>query len=169
MVTVFLGLGSNLGESGDLIRSAFTELSRFFLNPRLSRFWRSRARYVENQPDFTNAAFMGETDLDPRSLLKAVNTIETAHGRNRQVELEKGPRSLDIDILLYGDRLIDESDLIIPHPGLWERKFALLPLLDLSPGLGDPVSGRPFSSIAAGLPAQGIYLMGAEGYDRIYT
>ncbi|HET7839769.1 MAG TPA: 2-amino-4-hydroxy-6-hydroxymethyldihydropteridine diphosphokinase [Rectinemataceae bacterium] len=165
MALVFLGLGSNVGDSVATIKAAFAELAGELRNPKFSRLWRSRPRYMEDQPDFVNAAIAGETDLEPRALLGMIQGIEAAHGRDRSREQFKGPRPLDVDILLYGDRLIAEPDLLIPHPGLRERKFALLPLLDIAPRLVDPATGVRFSAIAASLPAQGIYLLGGDGYD----
>jgi 2-amino-4-hydroxy-6-hydroxymethyldihydropteridine diphosphokinase len=159
MARVFLGLGSNVGDSAATIRAAFAELSRILRTARLSRLWRSRALYVEDQPDFVNAATVGETELPPRELLVAVNEIESMFGRDRSRERVKGPRPLDIDILLYGDLIIREKDLIVPHSGLRERRFALEPLLDLDAGLLDPESGEAYSKVLESLPPQGIYLL----------
>jgi 2-amino-4-hydroxy-6-hydroxymethyldihydropteridine diphosphokinase len=115
--------------------------------------------YVVDQPDFVNAAATGETELSPRELLTAVNGIEARFGRDRCRERPKGPRTLDIDILLYGDLILDESDLVLPHARLKERRFALEPLLDLDSTLLDPMSGEAYSRILESLPAQGIYLL----------
>ncbi|MBL8967182.1 MAG: 2-amino-4-hydroxy-6-hydroxymethyldihydropteridine diphosphokinase [Spirochaetaceae bacterium] len=169
METVYLGLGANRGEAARTIRAAFAELSRLLDAPRLSSLWRSRARYYEDQPDFVNAVAAGETSLSPRELLAAIHRIEADFGRDRSVEISKGPRPLDIDILLFGARIIAESDLIVPHAGLRERKFALLPLLELEPSLADPVSGTPYAELLALLPAQGIYLLDEGGYDLIHV
>jgi 2-amino-4-hydroxy-6-hydroxymethyldihydropteridine diphosphokinase len=160
MARAYLGLGANLGDSVSTINAAFLELSRFLANPRLSRLWSSKAMYVEDQPDFVNAVAMGETELGPRELLAAINAIEARFGRDRGREVKKGPRPLDIDILLYGDALLREPDLVIPHAALRERRFALEPLLDLEPELVDPESGVKFSTIVETLPPQGIYLIG---------
>jgi len=159
MIPVFLGLGSNIGDRKSTILSAFGELSSFLQGARLSRLWGSRPLYVANQPDFVNAVATGETELAPRDLLIAVNLIEAAHGRDRSREIPKGPRNLDIDILLYGDLVIQEPGLVVPHAGLRERQFALRPLLDLNPGLRDPSSGVAYSDMAKALPEQGIYLL----------
>jgi 2-amino-4-hydroxy-6-hydroxymethyldihydropteridine diphosphokinase len=168
MEKVFLGLGSNVGDSVRTLGSAFADLSAFLKEARLSSLYHSAPRYVEGQPDFVNAVAMGMTELPPRALLSAVNAIEGAHGRNRSLEISKGPRTLDIDILLYGQRIIVEEDLILPHAGLRERKFALLPLVELEPGLADPASGRTFMEILSALPPQGIYLLKSGDYDRLY-
>ncbi len=159
MVKVYLGLGSNVGDCAETIRAAFAELSAFLVDARLSRLWCSRALYIEDQPDFINAAAGGDCELSPRQLLAAINTIEQTFGRDRHRERKKGPRSLDIDILLYGSLILTEPELIIPHTGLKERQFALFPLLDLDPGLRDPVSGEPYKAINEALPRQGIYLL----------
>lgn len=160
MTRVFLGLGSNQGDSAATIRAAFVRLSEDVLtSAKLSRLYRTRPLYVENQPDFVNAVASGDTELGPRELLAAVHRIESLFGRDRAKEISKGPRPLDIDILLYDDRMIDESDLLIPHPRIAERRFVLVPLLELEPGLSDPRSGVPYSEILASLPEQGIYLL----------
>ncbi|MDP3179981.1 MAG: 2-amino-4-hydroxy-6-hydroxymethyldihydropteridine diphosphokinase [Spirochaetaceae bacterium] len=167
-VRVFLGLGSNQGDSVDIVRNAFRELGQHLRQPRLSSLWRSQARYLTDQPDFINAVAVGETRLLPRELLATVNAVEAAFGRDRLKEIHNGPRPLDIDILLYGKKIIVENDLIVPHPGLRERKFVLVPLLELDPDLEDPVSGERFSRTLATLPAQGIYLHDCGGYDRLH-
>ncbi len=159
MARVFLGLGSNVGDGIGTIRSAFQGLSAILSGSRLSSLWGSRALYVVDQPDFVNAAVAGETDISPRELLAAINAIEAAFGRDRRHELPKGPRSLDIDILLYGSSILAQADLTVPHAGLKERRFALVPLLELDRLLVDPVSGEPYSKILERLPAQGIYLL----------
>jgi 2-amino-4-hydroxy-6-hydroxymethyldihydropteridine diphosphokinase len=167
-VRVFLGLGSNQGDSVAIVIGAYRELCRFLALPRLSRLWCSRAQYRMDQPDFINAVAAGETSLLPCGLLAAVNAVEAAFGRDRSKEISKGPRPLDIDILLYGKKIIAEDDLIVPHPGLRERKFALIPLLELEPELVDPVSGESYELILASLPTQGIYLHDGAGYDRFH-
>ena len=167
METVYLGLGANRGEAAQTLRAAFRELSRLLSGARLSSFWRSKARYYEDQPDFVNAAAAGETELSPWELLGEIHRIEASFGRDRSAELFKGPRPLDIDILLFGRRLIAEPDLIVPHAALRERKFALLPLVELAPGLKDPATGESYVDMLALLPPQGIYHLGEGRYDLI--
>lgn len=166
---VWLGLGSNRGDSPSILSAAADELGTFLSGCRRSGLWRSRARYYEDQEDFLNMAVCGMTELGPRELLKRVNGIEAAFGRDRSRELRKGPRTLDIDILLYGQRIIAEPDLIIPHPGLAERKFALLPLLELDYELWHPGLGISMQHLAAALPPQGIYPVGDSRYDGPYS
>ena len=160
MARVYLGLGSNVGDSVETIRAAFAGLESFLAGSRLSRLWRTKAMYVTDQADFINAAAMGETALSPRELLVAVNSVEAGLGRDRGRERFKGPRTIDIDILLYGELLLRESDLCIPHALLRERRFALAPLLDLNPSLRDPSNGESYADVLASLPPQGIYLLG---------
>jgi 2-amino-4-hydroxy-6-hydroxymethyldihydropteridine diphosphokinase len=168
MEKVWLGLGSNRGDSTHILASAVQDLSRILSDMHVSGLWRSRARYYEKQEDFYNMAVSGTTTLSPRQLLDDIHGIEAHYGRNRSREISKGPRTLDIDILLYGGKIITEADLIIPHPGLAERKFALLPLLEIDPSLIHPVLGVPLRMLAASLPPQGIYPAGESQYDEPY-
>ena len=89
-------------------------------------------------------------------------------GRDRTKAGPKGPRTIDIDILLYGEAIVIEDDLIVPHPGMRDRKFVLLPLLELDETIIDPVSRKPFLSFLRDLPAQGIYPMPSSLYDSPY-
>jgi len=169
MPLAYLGLGSNLGDAEGTLRAAFREIAGFMTEPRLSSMWRSKARYVENQPDFVNAVVSGRFEGRPLQLLAETSGLETAFGRDRSREMPKGPRPLDIDIILYGDAIVTEPELVIPHAAMRERKFVLLPLLELDPGLLDPVSGSSLSSILASLPPQGIYLLHSGDYDLLYV
>ncbi len=168
MEKVHLGLGGNSGDTEKAFQEVILGLSAIFAGLRVSAIYRSSARYYEDQADFLNAVVEGWTGLSPRELLVAANALEAAAGRDRSKEIRKGPRRLDIDILLFGRHLIAESDLIIPHPGLRERKFALLPLVELDPNLTDPVSGSPLSAFLSSLPPQGIYLLHPADYDLLY-
>ena len=114
-----------------------------------------------DQPDFLNLVVAGSTLLTPKDLLKRLQAIETAFGRDRSQERFKGPRTLDIDILLYGNDVITSHDLIIPHPGLTERAFVLVPLLEIAPQLRHPSGGESFASHLAAVSGQGIYLHAA--------
>jgi 2-amino-4-hydroxy-6-hydroxymethyldihydropteridine diphosphokinase len=142
-VIAFVGLGGNLGETEATLRAALKALdavpeTRLL---RASRLYRTPAWGMEQQPDFINAVAMLETRLDAQLLLESLFAIERRHGRVREAELRWGPRTLDLDLLLYGDALIDEPGLRVPHPHLHERAFALLPMLEIAadveiPGLG---------------------------------
>jgi 2-amino-4-hydroxy-6-hydroxymethyldihydropteridine diphosphokinase len=168
MTEVWLGLGSNLGDREATIAKATKLASRFLAEAQLSGLWESKARYVEDQPDFLNAVARGWTELEPETLLDAIQAIELELGRDRASVVPKGPRSIDIDILLYGDRIIVSDRLIVPHSGMRERKFVLLPLLQLDPALADPVSKKPFASLLADLSPQGIYPWVSTKYHGPY-
>ncbi|MDD5748752.1 MAG: 2-amino-4-hydroxy-6-hydroxymethyldihydropteridine diphosphokinase [Actinomycetota bacterium] len=135
MACVFLSLGSNLGDRAARLREAVQSLAR---TPHVniiavSSVYRSEPVDYVDQPDFLNAVVELETSLSARELLNLAQEIERSSGRKR--EIRYGPRSLDIDIILYGDEEIKEPDLVIPHPKLRERGFVLKPLLEVAPGL----------------------------------
>jgi 2-amino-4-hydroxy-6-hydroxymethyldihydropteridine diphosphokinase len=132
----YVGLGSNLGDREALIRRAAELLGA----SRLSTIRETEPWGLEDQPRFLNAAAELETDLPPRALLDRLLEIERELGRTRDGP-RYGPRLIDLDLLLYGDELIDEPGLTVPHPRLHERKFALEPLAELDPGLVVPGRG----------------------------
>lgn len=141
-VVAYVALGSNLDHPRAQIQRGFdamAALPRTTLAARSPSF-RTPPWGVIDQPDFVNAAARLETLLSPRELLHALRTIEVEAGRVR--EQRNGPRTLDLDLLLYGDRLIDEPGLVVPHPRLHERAFVLLPLAELAPDLVVPGRGR---------------------------
>jgi 2-amino-4-hydroxy-6-hydroxymethyldihydropteridine diphosphokinase len=109
-----------------------------------SLYW-TQPRDVEDQPWFLNTAIEVRTLLEPGTLMEACLEVEIKAGRSRDVP--KGPRSLDIDILLYKDRILDTADLSIPHPRFRERRFVLAPLAELAPDLTDPVSGLTMTQL----------------------
>ncbi len=113
--------------------------------PRLSRVYETRAMYVTDQPPYLNAVGALKCRLEPEDLLEELHRIEADFGRNRVREIRMGPRTLDMDILLAGDLVMDSPSLTIPHPRLGERLFVLVPLLELSPDLKDPSTGRPYA------------------------
>jgi 2-amino-4-hydroxy-6-hydroxymethyldihydropteridine diphosphokinase len=137
---------------------AFKALCERLENARLSSLYRTSPLYVVDQPPFLNAAAVGDFSGDPLDLLAFANGIEARFGRDRSTERRRGERSLDIDILLFGDLIVSDAPaLVIPHEGLLERKFALLPLLELAPAARDPRSGRPLREAFELLGEQGIY------------
>lgn len=124
----------------------------------MSSVYRTAPRYVLDQPDFLNVVVAGDTELDPLELLERTQAIEAEFGRDRSKERHKGPRTLDIDMLLHGDTILRTSALTLPHPGLAERAFVLVPLLEIAPELRHPVTGMPLSSLLESVRGQGIYL-----------
>lgn len=134
MVTAYIGLGANLGQAQETLRQAANELAQTpgVDSLRLSPFYRT-APIDSSGPDYVNAVAGIETTLAPILLLNALQAIETKYGRLRPYR--NAPRTLDLDLLLYGDQSIDTPRLTVPHPRMHERAFVLTPLNDLAPGL----------------------------------
>jgi 2-amino-4-hydroxy-6-hydroxymethyldihydropteridine diphosphokinase len=135
-------LGSNLGDPPAQIRRALQTLAAMpetRLVRRSSLYRNPPAGYLD-QPEFVNAVARIETRLAPRDLLEQLLAIERAHGRVR--EFRNGPRTLDLDILLYGERTVREPELTIPHPRMVERAFVLVPLAEIAPEMVVPGGGR---------------------------
>ncbi|MBU2676952.1 MAG: 2-amino-4-hydroxy-6-hydroxymethyldihydropteridine diphosphokinase [Gammaproteobacteria bacterium] len=139
----YIGLGSNLHGPARQLDEAFdllAEIPRTRLITR-SSLYRSAPFGGIEQPDFVNAAASLLTRLSARHLLDELQRIELQRGRQRD-DTHWGPRVLDLDLLVFGSEQVDESDLIIPHPGIVERNFVLLPLKEIAPGLDIPGLGR---------------------------
>jgi 2-amino-4-hydroxy-6-hydroxymethyldihydropteridine diphosphokinase len=143
MTLAYIGLGSNLGEREPLIRGAAELIGA----SRLSELRETEPWGYENQPRFLNAAAEIETALAPRSLLDHLFDVERRLGRER-VGQKWGPRTIDLDLLLYGDETIEEPGLVVPHPYLLERRFVLEPLADLVPWLKIPGNGTVQEALA---------------------
>ena len=142
MVTAYIGLGANLDDPAAQVELAMGELARLpqsRLVARSSLYASAPVGYAE-QPDFINAVAALETLLSPRALLEAMLGIEHHHGRNRT--FRNAPRTLDLDLLLYGEAHFHEENLTLPHPRMHERAFVLLPLLEIAPDLVIPGRGR---------------------------
>jgi len=152
---VYLGLGSNMGDREASLRTALDRLDAPDLRlRRVSSFYETEPIGFREQPWFLNLAAEFETDLLPEQLLRRMQKLERDMGRVRTIA--NGPRTIDIDILLYGDSAIKTEELEIPHPRYRERRFTLAPLAELNPGLMDPVTGRTMSEMLAGLSGQSI-------------
>ena len=138
----YLGLGSNLGDRSWHIAEAIARLRAHdrIRVLRAAQPIETAAMYVEDQPMFLNTCVVIETTLDPWGLLDTVLEIEQAMGRERAVD--KGPRIIDVDILLYRNDVVDEPGLTIPHPAMLEREFVLAPLAQIAPDLVHPTTGR---------------------------
>jgi 2-amino-4-hydroxy-6-hydroxymethyldihydropteridine diphosphokinase len=138
---IYLVLGSNRGDRASNLRHAFEELDRAGVKvQRASSFYKTEPVDFAPQAWFLNCVVEATTVLMPRQLLKAVKSVERALGRRRGVS--KGPRPIDIDILLYENVVVRTAVLTIPHARLSERRFVLIPLRELAPAARDPVSGR---------------------------
>ena len=141
---VVVGLGGNLGKPIQAFRAAIGSLSRLAPVHAVSQLYRS-APMGPPQPDFLNAAVLVDFGASLHELLLVLQTLEAEAGRERAIRW--GPRTLDLDILWAGPRTESSSTLSVPHPGLMERAFALLPLLDVYPDARDPVSGTSYSGL----------------------
>lgn len=167
MTTIYVGIGSNLDDPLTHVREAIRELgllndcrflsasslykSRPLIDPQLS------PERQEEQPDYINAVAAIETDRDILDLLDDLQEMENRHGRVRRGK-RWGPRTLDLDVLLAGDKIINHTRLIIPHPGLHERSFVLYPLQEIAPDLNIPGLGSLKELIA---------LCDDEGLERL--
>ena len=143
MTLAYIGLGSNLGDRESLIRRAAELIGA----TRLSEVRETEPWGYEQQPRFLNAVAEVETELPPRRLLDHLLDVEARLGRER-VGPKWGPRTIDLDLLLYGDETVDEPGLVVPHPRLLEREFVLEPLADLVPWLRIPGNGTVHDALA---------------------
>jgi 2-amino-4-hydroxy-6-hydroxymethyldihydropteridine diphosphokinase len=141
MKRVYLSLGSNLGDRVARIEQAVRKLAEAGVEiRRISSFYRTEPVDYRPQPWFVNCAAEATTELLPLRLLSALQAVECSLGRRPGIP--KGPRAIDIDILLYENAVVRSARLTIPHPRMAERRFVLVPLRELDPGLRDPVSQR---------------------------
>ena len=140
--TAFVALGSNLGGPVAQVNAGFAALDTLPATRVVARssLYRSAPAGYPDQPDFINAVAAVETALAPRALLEGLLAIERGHGRVR--DFPNAPRTLDLDVLLYGDLRLHEHGLTIPHPRLHERAFVLLPLAEIAPQRVIPGRGR---------------------------
>jgi len=143
----YVGLGANLGDREATMRRAIELLGDEVVA--VSAFRETDPLGYEDQPRFLNAAAALDTNLDPRRLLERLLSVERELGRTRDGP-RYGPRTIDLDLLVYGDEALDEPGLHVPHPRLAERRFALEPLFELDPDLVIPGAG-PVSALLAGL------------------
>jgi len=140
LTETYVALGSNLGNRWRNIQQALEICSEQMTVERVSNVYETVPVYNKDQPLFLNAVALCATGLTPRELLRFVQSIEDYMGRVPGPK--NSPRSLDVDVLYYGDLVIDEDDFIVPHPGIPERSFVLVPLVEIAPNVAHPVSGK---------------------------
>ncbi len=155
--TCAVALGANVGDRAANIRGAVAmiEATEGVLGVRVSSLHETEPVGTIEQGMFLNAAIVFETTLDARGLLDRLHTIEREHGRQRDQEQRWGPRTLDLDLLLFGDAVIDEPGLCVPHPRMHERRFVLAPLAEVGPGLVVPGLGGSVSELLVAMPGEG--------------
>jgi 2-amino-4-hydroxy-6-hydroxymethyldihydropteridine diphosphokinase len=152
MTLAAIGLGSNIGEREAMMRDAITALRQLGEVRTVSRFYETDPVGYTDQPKFLNAAVLLETELEPLALLHTLLEVERAAGRDRSVGPPKGPRTLDLDLLLYGDSILSSAELTLPHPEMHQRRFVLQPLAEIAPRMVHPVLGKTIGELLRGLP-----------------
>lgn len=148
--TVYLSLGSNLGDRAGNLRSAIERLGTLGKVVGLSSFYETEPIEVTEQPWFLNCAVKLDTEKMPRQLLAGILALEREMGRHRTQY--KGPRTIDIDIVLFGNSVVATADLIIPHPAMQERRFVLEPLNEIAPDVRHPKLQRTIRELRDDLP-----------------
>lgn len=154
-VTAYVALGSNLGDREAILRDALDAIGCIERTKvtRVSDIIETPPMGQPGQRDYLNAVAALHTEMSPRELLEQFLEIEAAHGRTRSEQSRWGSRVLDIDLLLYGEQVIDEPGLTVPHPHMHERLFVLQPLSQIAPDVMHPVLGKPVHVLLEDLKA----------------
>jgi 2-amino-4-hydroxy-6-hydroxymethyldihydropteridine diphosphokinase len=153
---VFLSLGTNLGDRKGNLESILALLPPKVQVLQTSSIYSTEPWGYSDQPDFLNQVLLAETELDPFELLSFVKEIEKKVGR--EPTFRYGPRMADIDIILYGNQIVDSEELQVPHPRFQERSFVLVPLAEISPELQIPGSNRTVGELLEELDQDGVVL-----------
>src|SRR3954467_4388646 len=149
--TVYLSLGSNLGDRRANIEQAIAQLAKIGAVVRRSALYETEPMEVTGQPWFLNSAVELETELMPRQFISAILDVERSMGRKRT--RKKGPRSIDIDVVLFGKSIVEMKGLTVPHPAMHLRRFVLEPMVEIAPEVRHPVFKRSMRELRDALPA----------------
>lgn len=162
--TVIIALGTNLGERVKNLSNARLHLAPYLRIDKISPIYETEPWGYANQPLFLNQVIIGETDLSPQELLKILKSTEEYMGREKT--FKNGPRLIDLDLIFYGDLILETEQLKIPHPGLHERAFVLIPLMDIAPDWEHPILKQPIRKLAEKINQQGVILFHKENYQQ---
>ena len=160
-VDAYLGLGSNIGARAEHLAFALQRLKELGRVTGVSSVYETDPVGYTEQPRFLNLVVRLQTSLGPGALLEEVRAIEEERGRERR--FRNAPRTLDVDVLLYGSAVVDREELQVPHPRMAERTFVLVPLLELDAELEDPRTGARYAELEAAGPSS------REGIERVMS
>jgi 2-amino-4-hydroxy-6-hydroxymethyldihydropteridine diphosphokinase len=166
MTEVYLALGSNLGDRERNLSAALRRLEQLVRIEAVSSLYETDPVGPQDQPPYLNAACRGATGLQPRALLRHLQAVEYELGRRGAAHARWGPRPIDIDLLFYGDAVIDDGELHVPHPELTKRAFVLAPLAEIAPERTHPELSRTIASLADGIDRSGVRLRTASGWEQ---
>lgn len=153
MATVYISLGSNVGDRAAHLRAAIAELGRFGAVRQTSPFYATEPVEYTQQDEFLNCVVELETQLAPPALMEAILGIEQRMGRVRGAD--KGPRNIDLDLLLYDNQVVEQPGLKVPHPAMHRRRFVLAPLVDIAPEAMHPLLKHTAQELLAALGEEG--------------